>query len=155
MNHDGRLDVAMTNASSYTVGARLGAGDGSFGPQSNAATGSGPSALAAADVNRDGNVDLITANWGPGGMTAGTTASVLLGNGSGAFGPAVDYTVGRYPLDVKAGDFNGDGAPDLAFTDTTRTVHVRERTSRRRDPIHRAEPAMCRPRWRGEPYPIR
>jgi hypothetical protein len=31
-----------------------------------------------------------------------------------AFVAPVDYTVGAYPIDMKAGDFNGDGIPDLA-----------------------------------------
>jgi hypothetical protein len=40
--------------------------------------------------------------------------SVLLGDGSGAFGVATTIAVGRGPNSVAVGGFNGDGKPDLA-----------------------------------------
>jgi hypothetical protein len=42
--------------------------------------------------------------------------SVLLNNGDGTFGAPVDYGVGSSPTSVAVGDFNGDGALDLAVT---------------------------------------
>ena len=44
------------------------------------------------------------------------TVSVLLNNGSGGFGAATAYTVGRLPTGVVIGDMKGDGIPDLAVT---------------------------------------
>jgi hypothetical protein len=40
--------------------------------------------------------------------------SILLGNGDGAFGSPATLPVGTGPAWVVAGDFNGDGKPDLA-----------------------------------------
>src|SRR5262249_1840321 len=56
--------------------------------------------------------DLVTAN--------GTAASVsvLLGNGDGAFQPALNFAIGASPLSVAIGDLNGDGKPDLVLTAT-------------------------------------
>jgi len=45
------------------------------------------------------------------------TYSILLGKGDGTFQPAATYAAGgtRYQASVAAGDFNGDGKPDLAL----------------------------------------
>ncbi len=73
-------------------------------------TGAGPLAMATADLNADGKLDLIYANLGT------TTISVCMGNGNGTFVAAVNYTVGSAPSSVAAGDLNGDGRLDLAVT---------------------------------------
>ena len=74
----------------------------------NYATGAGPWAIAAADFNRDGRTDLVTAN------STANTVSVLLGNGDGTFGANKDYDVGTKPVAVAVGDFNNDGKTDIA-----------------------------------------
>jgi hypothetical protein len=40
-----------------------------------------------------------------------------LGNGDGSFQGPQSYATGAYPVSVAVGDFNGDGAPDLAVAD--------------------------------------
>jgi len=69
---------------------------------------SSPVAIAAGDLNGDGNVDLVVACSG--------TVSVLLGTGTGTFAPAVTYPVGT-PTALVLADFNGDGKLDVAVTD--------------------------------------
>ena len=92
---------------------------------------SGPDCVAAADVNGDGRLDLISANYGfrwanpgePGGWN--NTLTVLTNNGSGGFGSNATLTVGFGPSAVVAADVNGDGKPDLISaneTDNTLTV---------------------------------
>ncbi len=81
-----------------------------FDPFTTLSTGTGPLAMATADVNADGKLDLIYANYGT------TTISVCMGNGNGTFVAAVNYTVGTAPTSVAAGDLNGDGRLDLAVT---------------------------------------
>jgi hypothetical protein len=69
--------------------------------------GNWPYSVAAADVNGDGKVDLISANLND------NTLSVLTNNGSGGFVLAATYTVGAQPISVVAADVNGDGKVDL------------------------------------------
>jgi hypothetical protein len=45
--------------------------------------------------------------------------SVLLGRGDGTFQPAVNYAAGGGCQSVAAGDFNGDGRLDVAFSPST------------------------------------
>jgi hypothetical protein len=76
------------------------------------AVGQDPVSIATGDFNGDGVLDLVVANQ------ASNTVSVLLGNGSGGFGPAVDYAVGSAPSSVAAVDLNGDGRLDLVVANT-------------------------------------
>ena len=84
------------------------------GPSSRT-SGSGPTevllAVALADFDGDGQVDLATANY------FSTTISVLPGNGNGTFRAAQNFGVGMAPMGLAVGDFNRDGQPDLASGD--------------------------------------
>ena len=80
-----------------------------------------PTAVAVADFNGDGELDLVVVNSdcpslecvsGPGQGSV----SILLGKNDGTFAPEVEYPVGSHPTAVVVGDFNGDGIPDLAVT---------------------------------------
>lgn len=78
--------------------------------QSTVTTGSSPVSVATGDFNKDGKLDPATANLGSGSV------SVVLGNGTGGFGPKQDFPVSSEPLRVATGDFNGDGKLDLAVS---------------------------------------
>lgn len=110
-NHDGRLDLAVANVADDEVGIHLGQGDGTFrtlrtgGPWG---TGSTPFALAAADYNGDGHLDLAVAN------RQSSDVSILLGRGDGTFQEQVRFAAGSQPWFILAGDFNGDGRLDLS-----------------------------------------
>lgn len=71
--------------------------------------GQGPRWVAVADVNHDGNPDIVVTN-----ALAGTV-SVLLGDGTGRFKEAPDspFPAGHDPNDIAVADMNGDGHPDL------------------------------------------
>ena len=128
-NGDGKTDLAVANYGDSTVSVLLdttatGATAPTFASQVTFAVGAGPESIAAADFNGDGRPDLVTAN-----ETAGTV-SVLLdttANGAAAptFAPQTTFAVGTDPYSVAAGDFNGDGKPDLAvanYGDSTVSV---------------------------------
>lgn len=63
---------------------------------------------AAADLNRDGRLDLAAVDNDNGVVT------VLLGKRGGGFGAPRDFATGPDPAAVAPGDFNGDGIVDLA-----------------------------------------
>jgi hypothetical protein len=76
--------------------------------------------IAMADLNGDGNLDLVLPASNSDGMGSFLTAgnvSVLLGNGDDAFRPNVDYTIGARATSVAIGDLNSDGKPDLVVSD--------------------------------------
>ena len=83
----------------------------SFGTAKQFAAGLTPNAMAIADFNGDGHLDIALA--GAGGI------SVLPGHGDGTFGAPVPTTTAFQPTAIAAGDFDGDGVMDLAVTDGT------------------------------------
>lgn len=79
--------------------------------------GESPDSIAVADVNGDGNADLLVANSGS------STVGVLLGNGDGTLQEALSYDSGGVSDwfnygSVATGDVNGDGWVDLVVTNT-------------------------------------
>jgi len=116
MNKDGRLDILVALHDSYEVTFLLGDGRGGFAPAptSPVLAGNGPRShthdIAVADVNADGNPDVMTTNAND------NTISVLLGDGKGGFTQAAGSPIraGRHPYDVVTfNDLNGDGKLDL------------------------------------------
>ncbi len=79
----------------------------SFVARMDFAVGQDPRAIATGDLDSDGKVDLVTANYGS------NDVSVLLGNGDGTFKPAVSYPVDVAPFLVMVADLNGDGKLDI------------------------------------------
>ena len=110
LNRDGILDLAAVNSADDSISVLIGNGDGTFQPQvvyPTGANGDFPTGLLIADLNGDGNLDLVrTAAL----FTAAT--GVLLGNGDGTFQPVQAYGSSSYG--IVAGDFNADGFLDLA-----------------------------------------
>ncbi len=121
-NGDGIPDLAFTNAADSTVSIVLGNGDGTFTAKSSSATGHWPNAIAVGDFNGDGFLDLAIAN-APYGFVNGFV-TILLGNGDGTFTAAASPPVPGAPWDVVAGDFNGDGIPDLALAGNNNAVAI-------------------------------
>jgi hypothetical protein len=112
-NADGKLDLAVANATSDNVSVLLGTGTGTFQAAVNYAAGSAPRSVAVSDFNGDGKADLAVANNGGGNV------SVLTGTGAGAFQAPVSHNAAAGTHALVAGEFNGDGMPDLAVTNNT------------------------------------
>jgi hypothetical protein len=127
VNGDGKLDVVVGNYCSTsicanTAGVLMGNGDGSFQPAVPYGAGGylGPS-VALGDVNGDGKVDIVIANYyGDSSLTSPGPVGVLLNNGDGTFQTAVTYTSGGYfASSVAVGDVNGDGKLDLVVANSS------------------------------------
>jgi hypothetical protein len=118
LNGDSNLDAVVANFGSDNISILLGDGFGGFGPQTlRPAGGTDLHYIALGDLDNDGDLDIVD------GHTITTSVvSVLLGNGSGGFSPAVNFAAGDIAglvvvdvngdsnLDVVAGDYQGRAA---------------------------------------------
>lgn len=123
VNGDGKLDIVMAsqcasnNCSGGIVSVLLGNGDGTYQTPVTYATSSETEAVALADVNGDGKLDILAVSYCNSNCSSGV-ASVLLGNGDGTFQSAVSYnTGGAVAYSLVVADVNGDGKPDLLVVD--------------------------------------
>ncbi len=108
-NEDGVMDTAVADSSAFALNVLLGKKSGGFGPPVSYHIASGSQQtfdVVAVDLNGDHHLDLVAVGTGTNGL------AVLLGNGDGTFKPPVVYPVWGFAL--VAGDFNGDGIPDIA-----------------------------------------
>jgi len=99
---DGAQDVGVANTGSDDVRILIGDGAGDFTepPTSPEPAGAASYSIDAADLDRDGDVDLVVANYGPGNVTR-------------------PETVGQQRVFVVAADFDGDRRPDLTVANET------------------------------------
>jgi len=105
-NGDGKQDIGLT-LDNGTVGIFLGIGGGIFAPCRQYRMGDTEFGITAADLNQDGNVDIVT--WGP------DSVSTLFGAGNGSFNRRRSYeasAVGR----LVVVDVDQNGTPDLVMT---------------------------------------
>ncbi|MGW4699687.1 FG-GAP-like repeat-containing protein [Streptomyces sp. NPDC004285] len=111
-DEDGKPDLATSNTNTNNVSVVLGNGDGTFGAaaQTGLGAGTGPQGIAAADVDGDGHLDLVTAN------TINGTLSVLAGDGDGGFGAPSSIPAGvTLPSELKLADVDEDGTLDAVL----------------------------------------
>jgi hypothetical protein len=132
VNGDGKLDLVSANFQNDTLTVFTNNGRGGFALSATLALGMGrppyppvaPACVAAADINGDGSLDLISAN------NAASTLSVWTNNGSGIFSSNATLNLSSGPIPLLGGnqpllggnanpwcivaaDVNGDGIPDL------------------------------------------
>lgn len=119
-NKDGKADLLVTTTANGCTNGDLGYaflkgnGNGTFTPGPlNCISYSGPAIPVVADLNGDGNLDVVipyaTGNGNPAGP------AVLQGNGDGTFTSSQAFYTGRGATSAAVADFNGDGMPDVAL----------------------------------------
>ncbi|MYS07395.1 hypothetical protein GTW71_13340, partial [Streptomyces sp. SID6041] len=138
LDGDGTPDL-VTAIRSEGLGVFLGTGAGGFGavtkyPAPRTASSVFLGSAVISDIDGDGDQDVVSQD------ARGNVALVWRGDGTGALGvgtavqlnpaPGCDTSgdnpcVVRFPTDVAVGDFDGDGTPDLATSNTnTHNVSV-------------------------------
>jgi len=127
VNGNGTVDavvasVVFTPFASNHLAFYGGQGDGSF-LAAPVLSSIDAQSLQLVDVDGDDDLDIVTANAsGPQGTGAGF---VRLGDGTGAFGDATEFSGGVETSAVRVVDLDGDGLRDLVLANrTSQDVHV-------------------------------
>lgn len=109
-NGDKKPDLAFANHETHALTVLLGNGSGGFTPAAAIPVKSvpHPHGIAAADLDRDGHVDLMIDSWGQNQL------ELLRGDGRGHFVEWEMVPVGQHPYQrPRIADVNRDGWPDL------------------------------------------
>jgi hypothetical protein len=125
LNGDGHVDVVATRGGAGETGVNvsLGNGMGQLTFRGQYGAGERPTSVALADLNGDGRLDAVTANWN---QNFGTTFSVLYGDGSGALAGETTHAFSR-AYKVTTGDVDNDGDADVVvMAQNSLTVYLND-----------------------------
>lgn len=103
-------NAALSKEYQFSYSVETSASTGLLTTKTDFTTGSTPNQVLTADLDGDGDADVVTANY------EANTISVLLNNGSGALGTKTDYATGSRPSGFDAADIDLDGDLDLVVT---------------------------------------
>jgi len=114
-DHDGEIDVALTDGRNRQLLLLKGNGNGTFGVPVTVNPGSSflTNSLAAGDFNEDGKLDLLVGGF-----------YVLLGKGNGTFRPPLSSPLVAFTGGFAIADLNRDGKLDLVVPDSVNTVGI-------------------------------
>ncbi|HKE02117.1 MAG TPA: VCBS repeat-containing protein, partial [Planctomycetota bacterium] len=104
LDHDARPDLLATSFG--TLWVKLATGPATFGPPTAYPTNGESWGIAPADVDGDGNLDAVVGR---------EAVALLLGDGAGAFAPAVSFAAGHGggARSHAVADVDADGRPDV------------------------------------------
>jgi uncharacterized protein (TIGR03437 family) len=121
VNNDGNPDIALgvSGPNSNQLAILLGKGDGTLQAPVFTPTNTSPPQIVLADLNGDGNLDVILAD-----CCGLSEASFLAGNGDGTFQGEAQFPSGPNPAGIAAADFLGDGKVDLAIAGQNQTLNT-------------------------------
>ncbi len=128
LDGDGRPELLATNTVDGTLGVFVNTGNGTFGPQRTYADGSPRNgvdvggALAVADFNGDGKLDVVSTSWDATAVAGNLV--VFLNSGKGDLAPARPVLGPLEPGALATEDFDADGLPDLAVASARGTISI-------------------------------
>ncbi|MGE5693312.1 MAG: FG-GAP repeat domain-containing protein, partial [Candidatus Zixiibacteriota bacterium] len=123
------LVTACSNNYDSAVSVLKNNGDGTFSPRADYPVGCDPVTAWVADLDGDGDGDIVTGSSGR-FSNPSKTVSVLKNNGDGTFVAPVKYTAGNNSMRIIVSDIDGDGDQDIltaneaAWTDSSEIVSV-------------------------------
>jgi hypothetical protein len=109
-NNDGLVDLFTANRQG-SVSVMLNMGGGFFQPATNIYLMTLPYGVCSADIDGDGDKDIIAANHNAQG-----SITILINDGTGNFEIGPSYFAGSYGWSVTSADFDLDGDMDIAFS---------------------------------------
>jgi uncharacterized repeat protein (TIGR01451 family) len=116
LNGDGKADLLVATPGTNGLQVMFSNGTGGFTQTAPVGLGTSLGATGLADVNGDSVPDLILSS----GNTLVGTLAIMLGNGSGGFGPAIPSAGNDLNTSVPAtGDMDGDGKIDIVLAGGT------------------------------------
>ena len=117
IDSDGDLDFLAGRAPSLASGRPRDVavfrnrGDGQFDQAPSLQAGQRGHLVHTADLDGDGDMDVLTASDGLYGDRE--SLAIFINQGTGLFSPAVKHTVGDEPEQIEVRDLNGDGKPEI------------------------------------------
>ena len=113
-NNDGLLDLALNAPDEGKILLFFGDGKGGFSiPAVELEDLKTNSCIAAADLNNDGNQDILN-SFLISQLADGSRVAVLLGDGAGNFNRIAELPVNQLPTSIQIADLNHDGKLDFA-----------------------------------------
>lgn len=111
LNDDGMVDLIAANSVSMVLSTLINTGMGTFQTPTNILMTTHPYSVASADIDSDGDNDIIVANHDEvGGFT------IFLNDGTGILTQGSTYNAGNWAWSVTTGDFDGDTDTDIALS---------------------------------------
>ena len=112
LDGNGTLDlVTISNPVNPQLSVLFGDGRGAFSPAQLQSLAVGGESIEAADLDQDGDADLVIADTGLG--TTSDTVSVILNQGGGSLAAPVQFPIGGPPRALAIADVDGDGNLDI------------------------------------------
>jgi hypothetical protein len=124
LDGDGRLDVLVAARDANVLSAYRNLsqpGVTQFASRQDLATGAGPFGVAIADLDGDGRLDVVTANYIGNNLSIFRNVSTVAGI---LFAARVDLAVGQKPRALALADLDGDGKIDITSANEEGTVSV-------------------------------